>query len=219
MNKNEKKVVGVVVVIFILVLVYTIYLESQTQLAPTQLAADLANDELDQPATVNLRGIPKGFEARDLPDEKSRGAEVLKLYCIQCHSLTPPAMHSSEQWLEIVARMEERMKARKGGMFSRVLVPAERDWLLLRDYLQKYGQKALEPESLNDLQTPGGQAFITVCSQCHSAPDPSQHTAKQWHRTVLRMRINMENVGIAPPAAEKMEMIIDYLQKHAQEGV
>jgi hypothetical protein len=39
------------------------------------------------------RILPPTFEAGQLPEPKSSGAQLVSRYCVQCHNLPNPAMH------------------------------------------------------------------------------------------------------------------------------
>ena len=44
------------------------------------------------------RILPPSFEARELPEPASRGAQLALRYCVQCHNLPNPAMHHAAKW-------------------------------------------------------------------------------------------------------------------------
>jgi len=44
------------------------------------------------------RILPPTFEPAQLPRRKSRGAQLVMRYCVQCHNLPNPAMHQSAKW-------------------------------------------------------------------------------------------------------------------------
>ncbi|MFZ5594421.1 MAG: hypothetical protein ACOY4D_09240 [Pseudomonadota bacterium] len=161
-----------------------------------------------------VRIISAGLNPADLPDAGSRGAAALTTYCVQCHDLPNPAMHTPDEWQTILARMEEHIVIRRGGV-AKVAMPSQQAWFNLRDYLGRHGQQPLNPAQFKDLDTPAGKAFLTACSQCHTAPDPRQHTVKEWPRVVVRMKYNMETAKKDVPDADATQLIIGYLQRHA----
>lgn len=167
---------------------------------------------------VAVVAIPPGLTADDLPDAGSAGAKTLAVYCVQCHDLPPPYMHAAAEWDTVLARMRTAMQERRGGMLSRVMTPSDGDWELMRAYLAQHGQRALDLTKAAGLDTPAGQTFLAVCSQCHAAPDPSQHTAREWPRIVVRMKANMAAAKIPAPKDERLQSVIDYLQQHAAAG-
>ncbi|MDX1251667.1 MAG: hypothetical protein IDH49_05335 [Gammaproteobacteria bacterium] len=165
-----------------------------------------------------VRIINAGLNPADLPDANSRGAAALTTYCVQCHELPNPAMHTTGEWQTILARMEEHIVIRRGGV-AKVAMPSQQAWTALRDYLGRHAQKPLDPAQFKDLDTPAGKAFLTTCSQCHTAPAPSQHTAKEWPRVVVRMKYNMETAGKEIPGDDATRLIIGYLQRHAGDRI
>ncbi len=158
--------------------------------------------------------IPKGINPDALPEAQGPAAKTFTVYCVQCHDLPTPAMHSAEEWTAVVDRMRSQMQERRGGMLSRLAVPSERDWETINAYLAKHAQKAMDPAHTADLDTPAGKAFVAACSRCHGTPDPAQHTAREWPRVVVRMKSNMTAGGMDPLDAETVQQIIGYLQTH-----
>ena len=59
----------------------------------------------------------------------------------------------------------------------------------------------------------------TYCAQCHAAPPPTLHTAKEWASVTERMHAHMASVsqGIKTPTDPEMNTIVVYLQKHARQ--
>ncbi len=86
--------------------------------------------------------LPPGIDAADLPDPKSSGARLLARYCIQCHDLPPPALHASNEWPQVLARMEQRMEkmSRMGSMLS----PTGQERLVILNYLKRHASDATE---------------------------------------------------------------------------
>jgi len=80
--------------------------------------------------------LPPGIDAADLPDPQSRGARLMARYCVQCHDLPPPVLHTSSEWPKVLARMERRME-----MMSRmgsILNPTEQEQAAIVNYLQRH---------------------------------------------------------------------------------
>jgi cytochrome c2 len=168
----------------------------------------------------NMMGarLPPGIEANDLPDAQSKGAQLLTLYCAQCHELPAPAMHAAEQWPAVVDRMNQRMQMMSGrGMMHTLSVPSNSELQTLVIYLQKHAQRAIDKTQYKDLATPAGHAFESTCSQCHALPDPKQHTANEWPDVIQRMTQNMKLMDKTIPNRETLKSIIEWLQGHAIE--
>ncbi|MGQ0510106.1 MAG: hypothetical protein ACT4P9_05790 [Betaproteobacteria bacterium] len=175
------------------------------------------------------RILPPGFEPADLPEPKSRGAQLTARYCVQCHNLANPAMHHAEKWPAVVERMVLRMQG-KGNlgrlmaeMMAGVEAPSAEDAKVLVAYLQRRAQKPLDPKRYPEAYRAEGDAFRLACNQCHVLPDPARYTAREWPAVVARMEKNMEwmnrVVGTKPVPGEpqlKIEDINAFLARHAR---
>ncbi|WP_455204505.1 hypothetical protein [Kaarinaea lacus] len=219
MKPGEKRAFLAIFIAIAAIIAFTVYYEvlyqkrEAAKQAETLANADVSNTDL----MLAMNVIPKGLNPNALPDSDGRGATMLILYCVQCHDLPSPSMHTATEWDQVLQRMQERMRARRGGVLVRVMMPPEKDWGELKAYLHQYAQRPLEPASLSDLESPAGQAFQNTCSQCHAAPDPAQHTASEWPRVVLRMKSNMQTAGKTPPTENNIELIVNYLQLHSKD--
>jgi len=175
------------------------------------------------------RILPPTFEARQLPQPKSRGAQLTVRYCVQCHNLPNPAMHHAAKWPSIVDRMVKRMDGRgnmgrlMSDMMAGVSAPSEEDTKTLVDYLRRHAQKPLDPARYPEVNRAEGEAFRLACNQCHVLPDPQRHTAAEWRGVVARMQENMEwmnrVVGTKPVPGEpqlRVEEINAFLERHAR---
>ena len=218
MKQGEKRAFLVILAAFIGVMVFTVYYEIlyQKREAEKQTAAATAGEKQALKNNPDMRVIPKGLNPEALPQPQSRGATMLTLYCVQCHDLPTPVMHTAQEWERVVDRMEKEMQQRRGGMLIRVMMPPEKDWRILRAYLADNAQKPLDETRFPDLTPPAGQAFTTTCSQCHAAPDPAQHNANEWARVVLRMKNNIITAGKKIPDEQTIELINDFLKAHSQ---
>lgn len=177
------------------------------------------------------RILPPTFEARWLPQPKSRGAQLVVRYCVQCHNLPNPAMHHAAKWPGIVERMVVRMQG-KGNMgtlmrdmMAGVAAPSDEEIPPLVAYLRRNAQKPLDPKKYPDVNEPKAQSFKLACQQCHVLPDPQRYTAGQWPAVVARMEKNMEwmnrVVGNRNDPTEpqlKIEEILDFLTRHARKS-
>jgi mono/diheme cytochrome c family protein len=174
------------------------------------------------------RILPPTFEARQLPERESAGAQLTLRYCVQCHNLPNPAMHHAAKWPGIVERMVLRMEGRgnlgplMSDMMAGVDAPTPEEKRGLVAYLRKHAQKALDPQRYPDVYQPAGEAFRLACNQCHVLPDPRRHTAAEWRAVVARMQENMawmnRVVGSKPLPGEpqlRVEEINAFLERHA----
>jgi hypothetical protein len=117
------------------------------------------------------RILPPSVEPRQLPEPRSEGARLTVRYCVQCHYLPSPQMHTAERWDSVVARMVWRMQG-KGNMgelmkemMERIEAPAEKEVAVLTAYFQKHGQREMNPAD-PALKSEPGQMFSIACSQC-----------------------------------------------------
>jgi cytochrome c5 len=172
---------------------------------------------------------PNDFQAEDLPEPGSRGAGLLQVYCVQCHWLPTPQMHSAAEWPILVKRNLLRMqqlKDRLGGPLTTGLVgevvmaglegaeipgPAEVDTLIA--YLQKYALPTAMPGELTD--GPGRDEFSQRCSVCHELPSPGAHTASGWERLVGDMQAIMAISDVTPLETRELDLITRYLRERA----
>jgi hypothetical protein len=174
------------------------------------------------------RILPPAVEPRELPEPGSEGARLTARYCVQCHHLPNPQMHTAAKWQSTVERMVWRMQG-KGNlgelmkeMMAQIRAPTTQEVTTLTLYLQKYGQKEISPTH-PALRTTAGQMFSLACSQCHALPDPRQHTARQWPAVVERMKGHMAWANVVVGAAELRTIpeldtaeIVRLLQRHAR---
>jgi len=130
------------------------------------------------------RILPPTFEARQLPEPASAGAQLTVRYCVQCHNLPNPAMHHAAKWPGIVDRMVPRMQGRgnmgtlMADMMAGVKAPSPEETAAIKAYLRRFSQKPLDPVRYPEVNQPSGEAFRLACGQCHTLPDPQRHTAK-----------------------------------------
>ena len=174
------------------------------------------------------RILPPAIEPQALPEPLSEGARLTARYCVQCHYLPNPRMHSGDKWKPVVERMVWRMQGRgnMGEVMKEMMVgvraPTSEEIAILNDYLQKHAQKEIAPEH-PALKTTAGEMFSIACSQCHALPDPIQHTAREWPAVVERMRGHMlwANTVVGVPELRtvpelKTDQIVALLQRYAR---
>lgn len=173
------------------------------------------------------RILPPTIDPASLPEATSAGARVAVRYCVQCHYLPNPRMHTAPRWDNVVDRMVWRMRGNGNlgevmkEMMAQVTAPTSGEVETLKTYFRKYAQKEMDPAH-PALRTEPGQMFALACSQCHALPDPRQHTAREWPAVVERMKRNMSwaNVVTGPPELRttpelKTQEIVRFLQRHA----
>lgn len=174
------------------------------------------------------RILPPSVVPRQLPEPGSEGAKLIARYCVQCHYLPNPEMHTADKWATTVVRMVWRMQgngnlgALMRDMMDNIEAPTDREIAVLTRYLQKHGQKEMDP-SHPALRTPAGTMYSIACTQCHALPDPRRHTASEWPGIVERMKGHMEwaNTVVGPdelkttPTLNTGE-IVRFLQRHGR---
>ncbi len=172
---------------------------------------------------------PNNFQPEDLPEAGSRGAGLLQVYCIQCHWLPTPQMHSAVEWPVLVKRNILRMhqlKDRLGGPlttgvigevvmagYESVEIPSQADVDTLLAYLQRYALPTPQPGELT--AGPGRELFLQKCSVCHEAPSPSAHTASGWERVAGAMQAFMALSDVPPLSTQELDQITEYLRSRS----
>lgn len=139
------------------------------------------------------RILPRSVTPAQLPEPGSAGARLLARYCVQCHHLPNPPMHTAARWKAIVDRMVWRMRG--GGNLGAVMqelmqdvsAPGADEVDTLTEYLQRNGQSEMAADH-PALRTEAGRIYALACTQCHALPDPRRHTAREWPAVVQRMR-------------------------------
>lgn len=175
------------------------------------------------------RILPPAITPAQLPEPQSEGAHLTAQYCVQCHHLPSPAMHTAARWTSVVDRMVWRMRGEGNlgvvmkEMMADVETPAPGQVATLLQYLQKHGQKEMNPAD-PALRTEAGKMFSIACTQCHALPDPQRHTAREWPGVVKRMRAHLAwfNTVVGDPALRttpelNTAKIVRFLQAHARE--
>ena len=174
------------------------------------------------------RILPPSVQPADLPEPQSEGARLTIRYCVQCHHLANPAMHTPARWNSVIERMVWRMRGNGNmgelmkEMMASVKAPSDAEVGVLLRYLQKHAQTEIDPRH-PALATRAGEAFGIACSQCHALPDPQRHTAREWPAVVQRMKRHMTwtNIVVGPPELRtipelKTEEIVALLKRYAR---
>ena len=161
--------------------------------------------------------MPQGINPNQLPEPDSEGAQILGRYCSQCHGVPGPGMHTADEWSNVVARMNQRMQMMsQKRMMMPVKAPDNYELKILTAYLEKNAQQTIEANKLAGADTPEGQAFQKICTQCHALPDPAQHTVNEWPAVIERMRKNMYSMGKQLPDQSTIDKILRFLQTYAE---
>jgi cytochrome c5 len=96
---------------------------------------------------------------------------------------------------------------------------SRRDRLLLAAATIALPPPGLQPADLPDPTSRGAQLEGKYCSQCHSLPAPSAHSAVDWPSLVRRMWLRMEwlpdSLGVKVPTAAERYEILKYLTANA----
>ena len=157
-------------------------------------------------ASASVALPPPGIQIEDLPDPQSAGARMLQSYCVTCHSLPSPAMHSATDWPSVVRRMWLRMDL----LDPQYAIPTPQlgERIVLLDYLTT---NSLKVSRANLPDAPGRQSFVNTCAQCHELPDPHQHSAQDWFVTVRRMNDHMRAILQRELTTAEIDEISRYL--------
>jgi len=174
------------------------------------------------------RILPPSIEPHQLPEPRSEGARLTARYCVQCHYLPSPQMHSPDKWTTIVVRMVWRMQGSGNmgvlmkEMMDDVEAPTDQETGVLAAYLKKHGQKEMDPRH-PALKSEAGRMFSIACTQCHALPDPRGHTPREWPEVVDRMKRHMAwaNTVVGTDALKTMPVldtteIVRFLQRYAR---
>lgn len=172
---------------------------------------------------------PPIFQEQDLPEPTSRGAQLLRAYCVQCHGIPAPQMHSAAEWPILMRRMQMRattLHDRMGGPMTRELLgevllsgmasavlPSAADADTLLAYLERHAMPAAAPGELGT--GPEAERFVQRCGTCHEAPAPGAHTPDEWEEVVGRMRANMAVMSVKPLTDEEVRRVLAFLEERA----
>lgn len=154
---------------------------------------------------------PPGIGPGDLAEPTSPGAQLVGLYCAQCHALPSPTMHSATDWPRVVRRMWLRMDRMPDSLGIRTANEGERGTVL--NYLIANG---LRVSGANLPPGRGREDFAVICSRCHALPDIKIHSPADWPSVFMRMERNMERMNVSPPTQEQTGNILLYLQEVAR---
>lgn len=169
---------------------------------------------------------PEDYRRSELPESGSHAVALLEAYCVQCHWIPSPQMHSAEEWPILMRRMEMRSRSlrnrMRGPMSERIMgemmmagmghsiVPSDAEQDTLVDYLQRNALPVVEPESLGDSE--GAALYVELCSRCHQTPNPRAHSLDDWRSQVLpRMQSNTARLGLERMTEQEQRRILEFL--------
>ena len=165
--------------------------------------------------------LPPGIAPEKLPEPNSLGAKLMQKYCIQCHDIFSPRMHSAEKWLSVFQRMSFHMqmmpRGRKMGTMIKIEAPSLQESTELLTYLKRHSLRAADLSKLKHLDAPTGMAFLQTCPQCHALPDPKQHTTQEWPGVTTRMKQNMQFMHKPMIQPKEEALIVQFLQLTASQ--
>jgi hypothetical protein len=178
-------------------------------------------------ASVGTGLPPASYRLEDLPEQGSRAVGLQQAYCLQCHGLSSPRMHSSEEWPVLVRRMLMRGAAlgsrlggpRTEGMVDDMLMaglrtaelPPAEDVDSLVAYFQRNAFPAAAESEIPD--TPDAALYVEKCSGCHSTPSPAAHPADEVQALVARMSALGAMLGMAQFTAEEQSRLVAFMQQ------
>jgi len=180
-------------------------------------------------ASVGTGLPPASYRLEDLPEQGSRAVGLQQAYCLQCHGLSSPRMHSSEEWPVLVRRMLMRGAAlgsrlggpRTEGMVDDMLMaglrtaqlPPAEDVDSLVAYFQRNAFPAAAESEIPD--TPDAALYVEKCSGCHSTPSPAAHPADEVQALVARMSALGAMLGMEQLTAEEQSRLVAFMQQSA----
>jgi mono/diheme cytochrome c family protein len=173
-------------------------------------AAQLSRSDKLLLAAAAIALPPEGMAPGDLPEPRSRGAQLVVAFCAQCHALPTPVAHSATDWPGVARRMWLRMEWLPDSLKVQVPSNAER-----YEILQYLTTNALKVSGAVLPPGRGRDEFALVCSRCHALPDVRVHSSADWGVVYARMERNMERMKVTPPTGQQSEDVLFYLQNVA----
>jgi len=180
-------------------------------------------------ASVGTGLPPTSYRLEDLPEQGSRAVGLQQAYCLQCHGVSSPRMHSAEEWPILIRRMLMRASAlhsRLGGPRSESMVdemlmaglrtanrPPPEDVDSLVAYFVRNAFPAAAPGEIPD--TPAGALFVEKCSACHETPSPAAHGPEDAEALVSRMNAMMGMLGMPQLTAQEASRLVAFMQQSA----
>lgn len=173
---------------------------------------------------------PTSYRLADLPEPEARGAVLQQVYCVQCHGVASPKMHTAEEWPILLRRMNMRTRTLRDRLageqveaaVDRMLmaglqsanIPSAEDQDSLIAYFTRHALPAAQPGEIGD--GPDDALYVEYCSLCHETPSRTAHGPEGAEALVFRMSAMMEILGMNPPSAAEKQRLIGYLQETAE---
>jgi len=180
-------------------------------------------------ASVGTGLPPTSYRLEDLPEQGSRAVGLQQAYCLQCHGLSSPKMHSSDEWPILVRRMLMRGAAlgtrlggpRSEGMVDGMLMaglrtaelPPAEDVDSLVAYFQRNAFPAAVASEIPD--TPDAALYVEKCSGCHDTPSPASRPAAEVQALVARMSALRAMLSMDQLTAEEQSRVVAFMQQSA----
>ncbi len=181
-------------------------------------------------ASVGTGLPPASYRLEDLPEQGSRAVGLQQAYCLQCHGVASPRMHSSQEWPTLIRRMIMRGAAlgsrlggpRSEGMVDQMLMAGRRTVQLppaedvdsLVAYFQRNAFSAAAEEELPD--TPDAALFVEKCSGCHETPSPIAHGPEDAQALVARMSAMRAMLNMEQLTVEEQSRLVAFMQRAAE---
>ncbi|MFO7587983.1 MAG: hypothetical protein R6X22_07905 [Gemmatimonadota bacterium] len=173
---------------------------------------------------------PTSYRLADLPEPEARGAALQQVYCVQCHGVASPKMHTAEEWPILLRRMYMRARTlhdRLGGTLiegavdemlmaglQSANIPGQEDQDSLVAYFTRHGLPAARPGEIGN--GPDDRLYVEYCSLCHEAASRTAHGPEGAQALVYRMSAMMEMLGMEPPDEPQRQRIVAYLRAAAE---
>lgn len=162
--------------------------------------------------------VPPGVKPQDLPAPNSKGAKLTVRYCMQCHNLASPSMHTAKEWKVVAGQMFRRMSSAStmGMMRMSVYVPSTEQQDEILDYLEAHALKPISHSALGSPTSAGAVAFRSSCAQCHALPNPELHSPAGWPAVVRKMQSYAKQMHKKEISDQQAKEIEDYLASQAK---
>ena len=80
------------------------------------------------------------------------------------------------------------------------------------------GEIEVDIENYPQPDSIGASVYIESCSGCHVPPQPADYSTHEWDVIVTRMQQRRMDKRMPRVTNEKLELMMDYLQRHARQS-